>query len=561
MKKIKLSFLLGYSASLLLVILLGACSTASGALVETVIAASSIGGDKTEADGEGDGSGEEETSETLIEDEEEEEVGIRIQSDPSDAAVYLNTQYVGRTPVLVAAEPGVHRIRIQKDGYYSAERWVEYRKDSLLIVDVQLEQITGYLHIQTEPKNAEIRVDGVTVGPGVTELPIGYHGLWIRAFGYEPHRTQFRISPLQTTSIEVSLEEASFRVSALSLSRNAFNPSNPGLLGRTRLSYEVSAPGAGVLVVTDAEGSQVWSFESAPYTTWTQAITWDGRDERGVPVPDGTYRMQLTAEGAKAGTIMVESRDVRIDRSIVIAYRPVWSGVSGLLYAPTAEVIPEGSVQFGGLVLGYFEPASGALLAPAQIGLRLPLARGWEIDVAASGLLHSGGNIPYAVGAAVKYLVVSPAMNRTTQFGAHARLTYVDGTNADPLTNYTGLSLGGTLQLSLGTLRIVLSPDLVVSPYWPSYSTTIQEASMHIWAYARAGMLLDLGGVSLGLSGAFRSRPFAQGYDLYLPFAAGLEIHWVIPGTQLVVTGGLAGEYRNESDYYIMGGAGLGLLN
>jgi hypothetical protein len=83
------------------------------------------------------------------------------------------------------------------------------------------------------------------------------------------------------------------------------------------------------------------------------------------------------------------------------------------------------------------------------------------------------------------------------------------------------------------------------------------------WLYLRGGVLIDLGDVMFGISASTRTEPLPGGISLLsspIPFEAGAEIHWLIPGTRLLLSAIAAGEYQDSSNYYIMGGAGLGYL-
>jgi hypothetical protein len=42
---------------------------------------------------------------------------IALESDPSNAAVYLNTEYKGKTPITINISHGTYRVVIQKTGY------------------------------------------------------------------------------------------------------------------------------------------------------------------------------------------------------------------------------------------------------------------------------------------------------------------------------------------------------------------------------------------------------------------------------------------------------------
>jgi hypothetical protein len=86
--------------------------------------------------------------------------------------------------------------------------------------------------------------------------------------------------------------------------------------------------------------------------------------------------------------------------------------------------------------------------------------------------------------------------------------------------------------------------------------------------YLRAGVMLDLGEVTAGISASTRTQPLPGGVAFMgwpAPIQAGAEIHWLIPGTRLLISAMAAGEYepataRTAESYYFMGGGGLGFL-
>src|SRR5262245_42916320 len=64
---------------------------------------------------------------------------LSIASDPSDAAVYVDGQFVGRTPVEVKAlQPGDHRVRLVKDGYLENGRLVNVASGKARSLQVRL---------------------------------------------------------------------------------------------------------------------------------------------------------------------------------------------------------------------------------------------------------------------------------------------------------------------------------------------------------------------------------------------------------------------------------------
>jgi hypothetical protein len=64
---------------------------------------------------------------------------LSVASDPSDAAVYVDGQFIGRTPLEVKAlPPGDHRVRLVKDGYLENGRVVNVASGKTQSLEVRL---------------------------------------------------------------------------------------------------------------------------------------------------------------------------------------------------------------------------------------------------------------------------------------------------------------------------------------------------------------------------------------------------------------------------------------
>ncbi len=108
----------------------------------------------------------------------------------------------------------------------------------------------------------------------------------------------------------------------------------------------------------------------------------------------------------------------------------------------------------------------------------------------------------------------------------------------------------------------MVAPELVFSAWEPSYlEAGWPDPAFKAWVYLKGGLLLDLNPWTLGFSLAARTLPFDQGFGLALPVQGGLEIHWLIPSTQLFLSGAVTAEARAVNSWYLSAGAGLGLLN
>lgn len=496
---------------------------------------------------------------------EEEISGIEVSTSPSGADVYLNSGYVGTSPLLIEVETGSYSIRVEKDGYYGDSAWISYDSPDYVTISFNLIEITGYLYTRVTPSDAEIMLDGSPKSSGVSEIPIGWHTVRIRSFGYENREMKVYIEENKTTEIEIELEKAEFKVTELSFSRKTLNPRNPGLFGTTELSFEVTTFGDGEVFIYDADSQLVWHSEFPPFTSWRQSVVWNGRDERNILIPDGIYKAEVAAAGRDSGVEVRRTEYIQIDSTAVISYRSAFSGMSGLLFAPSPEVLPKNSFQLSALVVGFYDPTIPAGRFPAQVWARFNVLPRGEMVAQGTLILSSTNAVPYSASLGFKYQLVNRSDNKNVNVSLHAKGTYAGNTTADTQTNFTGLSAGASLMLSAGPLGLILSPEIIASLYKPTYTGIVSDKAFYIWGYAKSGLLFDFGSLSVGLSAAFRTRQLTESFTIQNPFefpaSAGIEVHWILPGTQFVITGALAGEYTSVDNYYFMGGAGVGLIN
>jgi hypothetical protein len=254
-----------------------------------------------------------------------------------------------------------------------------------------------------------------------------------------------------------------------------------------------------------------------------------------------------------------------VDRTLKIAPRSVWDGSSGLLYSPVAEVLPANEFQASALGAAYSE---GALLqAPFSLGIRLGIGSRLEID-ASGAIIPSSAAVPFALGAAIRWNFLSPTGEYGLEAAVEGKASFQydsspTGGNVlltDTFTNFTGLDVAVPLQLVSGPVSILGSLGVIGSLWTPYGSTT---PSLVSWLYLRGGLLADIGSVTTGLSATVRTQPLQGGFPALgssFPFQLGAEVHWLVPGSHVFVSGIVASEFDNISSYYFMGGGGLGFL-
>jgi hypothetical protein len=531
--------------------------TSEGALFESVIGAVEEE-EPTQKPSSGSTAGQKNTEEQEEEEPYVEEVGLRVVTQPGDAQIYINNEFVGTGQILVTPKPGSYQITVRRQGYYAQSVWTQYDENTLVVVSVALEEITGYLYLEIQPPGTRSTANGSTISEGVNELQIGTYALRVRKFGYEEWQGDATVLERNTTKVVVDLKEAAFELAYLDLTRRVFNPKNPGKLGTVKITFEVTSWGDGSFIVTDAQGIEVYTRPLNEFSTWEQSLQWDGRNNTGGQLDDGVYHVVIKAKGKMSGEPVELRTALTIDSSAVISFRSAFSGISGTLFSPLPAVLPAGSFQVNTGIIGYYDTKHEVGRYPTFASVRVGLGQDTEVDLQGALFVGPEEPLPFAGGVGVKYKL--PEMEFAA-LGFTGKLTYVGNTSVDTFHNYTGLSAGIVAALKTRPLILTVSPEIVVSPYSVVYPKSPQNAGFNIWGYGRLGVLADFGALTAGLSASVRTIPFATGFELQPPYSAGAEIHWLIPGTQIVLSGLFTGEYANVDNFYFMGGVGVGFIN
>jgi len=488
--------------------------------------------------------------------------GLEIRTNPSGAEVWLNGRYQGTTPLVIGGlSAGTYRLRISHDGYHDAVVWFDYRGGPMTY-QVSLDPILGFVQIDVHPIDADVTLDGRSLSRGITPLPVGIYTVKVSAFGYQTWSDRVAVWENAVTPIVVDLDPAPFAMTPPSIARPVVNPENPGLLGTVEARFEVTGPGEGFVSVRDWTGSEVHRETLPEFSTWSQRFRW----RPPAAAPDGEYSLVLTGIGRDG----VESRQdgaFSVDRSARIAPRSSWSGSSGLLYAPVAETLPAGSFQPILLGVAYANTYTGQLQAPLQFSFRAGL--GADLELGGSfGAIFTGATPPLAGGLALRWRFLEPMepVGVGVALEGKASLQGVPGRGmlaTDTLANFSGLSLGIPVQLTFGSLSLLVEPAIIASLWHVDYDASgpLTSTDPATWMYWKAGLMVAAGPFVAGISASARSEPLPGGIlAIGLPVQAGAEFHWLLPNTHVLVGGAVAGEFGGVEGMYLMGGLGLGLL-
>ena len=134
---------------------------------------------------------------------------LDVRSDPSGAQVYLDGDYLGRTPLIVSVSPGRHQVEVRKAGYAPYRASVRVAPGERVRVYARLlpEVESGRLAVRSKPEGARVYLDGAYRGrtPLELELEPGVYDLRLTLPGYAEYRERVRVRSGETTYVYARL--------------------------------------------------------------------------------------------------------------------------------------------------------------------------------------------------------------------------------------------------------------------------------------------------------------------------------------------------------------------
>jgi formylglycine-generating enzyme required for sulfatase activity len=134
---------------------------------------------------------------------------VRLASLPSDAAVSVDGEFRGETPLTLRLTPGrTHAITLTKPGYETARRELSVAADSGRELEIELVAQYGEVDVQTSPPNAEIWVADRLVGttPNRLNLLAVNHDIEVRLAGHAAQRASITPRPGFAQALMFELE-------------------------------------------------------------------------------------------------------------------------------------------------------------------------------------------------------------------------------------------------------------------------------------------------------------------------------------------------------------------
>ncbi len=124
---------------------------------------------------------------------------LRINTNPGGANVFLDAQLVGTTPLRHQARPGKTVLKLEHPFHPNYVERLELLRGKTKVLDIALEPAFGNLEIITNPKFAQVVLDGEEVEERtpvkLLDLPTGTHDVRVFIYGREPITEKIALTP------------------------------------------------------------------------------------------------------------------------------------------------------------------------------------------------------------------------------------------------------------------------------------------------------------------------------------------------------------------------------
>jgi len=134
---------------------------------------------------------------------------VFIRSNPSEASVTIDGEYVGLTPLEVPLTPNQnHELTFFKNGYHSGKTSIRTQPNQAREISMALDPVLAEVSVVSEPADAQLYVNGELRGLAnqTIQLMASSQLIEIRKAGYVPYATEFVSRPGLDQVIRVTLK-------------------------------------------------------------------------------------------------------------------------------------------------------------------------------------------------------------------------------------------------------------------------------------------------------------------------------------------------------------------
>ena len=236
---------------------------------------------------------------------------INIDSNPSEAAIYLDGEKVGTTPdVLKSVAIGTHEVGVKLEGFAEWKRVLNVKNGKEINLNAALQINTGTANIDSDPADAVTLLDGNDVGMtpvSLTDIKIGTYDVELQKEGYVSFKKTIRIKAGKVNSLTTKLVEMTGSVKVDSKPSDAVVVINGKKIGNTPT------------IISDlAAGKYQLEVMMDCYETWSDSVNIDPGKESTVTAELQTKAasININSEPSNA-TILIDNKEVGTTPKIV----------------------------------------------------------------------------------------------------------------------------------------------------------------------------------------------------------------------------------------------------
>lgn len=460
---------------------------------------------------------------------------------------------------------GIYNVQLSKTGFHTIEFQIKISSDKRTSVIVDLKPLTGLLNIKGLPEEALVYVNNHEIDPNIDEIAIGENYIRISAFGYEDfiHVLYFGGEPDFIYSPE--LIQKDFQLSDMTLSRDILWMNDSKSQKISKISIIADAPGKGSISIRRISDNRI--VESSELTFDKPKTQYIFDLTRYPSESDDAYVVQVVSSDDENQFILEKTIQVKEGNKSV--WRNNFSGYSGFIFSPTAEILPMGVTQLQTSISPVYSTDSlDSLYTPAIFSLRTSFLKNLEISIG-MGLYvsHLENETSLDIFASGKYAFINSDDRKGFSMAAGVSLNYNGKISSygeipsyDAFAGLTGISLIIPMEYRLGVISFHLSPEFKISPSIPGTETSgFSDGSLYVWNYIKTAISLDLGNFSTAISAALQSPLYDGSYDKW-PLFIGLDLSTTpgVTGFSLSLFGGF--RYVSGEDTMISSGLSAGFI-
>lgn len=136
--------------------------------------------------------------------------GIKVDTQPTGAKIYINQVFEGNSPITLNFTPGVYTVLAKKNGFKNQQESVRVRTNRSISLNLIMNRSGGSIFVRSEPENAKIYLNNVfeDYAPNtISGLKAGSYNIIVKLDGYQDFSKSVYLSEGQEQQLQANLKE------------------------------------------------------------------------------------------------------------------------------------------------------------------------------------------------------------------------------------------------------------------------------------------------------------------------------------------------------------------